>query len=83
MREFLQKKYLVAVLLVAILTLSPSVASAQPAPPHLFIGSATIDDNPAGDGTVVAALVDGQPVVAELVSGGSYTMMVEPKTVAF
>ena len=83
MREFLRKKYLVAVLLVAIFTLSPSVASAQPAPPHLFIGSATIDGNPAADGTAVAALVDGQQVVAEPVSGGSYRIMVEPKTGSF
>ena len=83
MREFLRQKYLVAALLVAILTLSPSVASAQPAPPHLFIGSATIDGNPAADGTVVAALVDGQQVVAEPVSGGSYTIIVEPKTGSF
>jgi len=83
LREFLRNKYLVAALLVAILTLSPSLASAQPAPPHLFIGSATIDGNPAADGTVVAALVDGQQVVAEPVSGGSYTKMVEPKMGSF
>jgi len=83
LREFLRQKYLVAALLVAILTLSPSVASAQPAPPHLFIGSATIDGNPAADGTVVAALVDGQQVAAEPVSGGSYTIIVEPKTGSF
>ena len=83
MREFLRQKYLVAALLVAILTLSPSVASAQPAPPHLFIGSATIDGNPAADGTVVAALVDGQQVAVEPVSGGSYTIIVEPKTGSF
>ena len=83
MRVFLRNKYLVAALLVAILTLSPSVASAPPAPPHLFLGSATFDGNPAADGTAVAALVDGQQVVAEPVSGGSYTIMVEPKTGSF
>jgi len=83
LREFLRKRYSVAALLVAILTLSPSVASAQPAPPHLFIGSATIDGNPAADGTVVAALVDGQQVVVEPVSGDSYTKMVELKTGSF
>ena len=34
----------------------------QPAPPHVFAGTVTIDSNPAPPGTVVTALVDGIPV---------------------
>ena len=83
MREFLRQKYLVAALFVVILTLSPSVASAQPALPHVFIGSAPVNGNPAADGPVVAALVDGQQVAAAPVSGGSYHVVVGPKTGSF
>jgi len=84
LREFLRQKYLLAALFVAILTLLPSVASAQRVIPHAFLGLATVNGNPASDGTVVAAFVDGRQVVAESVSGGSYpVLMVEPDADSF
>ena len=84
MKEFLRQKYLVAALFVAILTLLPSVVLAQRVIPHAFLGSATVNGNPASDGTVVAALVDGRQVVAESVSGGSYpVLLVEPDANSF
>ena len=84
MREFLRQQYLVAALFVAILTLLPSVASAQRVIPHAFLGLATVNGNPASDGTVVAALVDGRQVVAKSVSGGSYpVLLVEPDADSF
>ena len=84
MREFLRQKYLVAALFTAILTLLPSVASAQRVIHHAFLGLATVNGNPASDGTVVAAFVDGRQVVAESVSGGSYpVLMVEPDADSF
>ena len=84
MREFLRQKYLVAALFIAILTLLPSVASAQRVIPHAFLGLATVNGNPASDGTVVAAFVDGRQVAAESVSGGSYpVLMVEPDADSF
>jgi len=72
LREILRTKILIAVAVVAFLFLMPSGASAQPPPPHVFIGSATINGSPAADGMVVAALVDGRQVAAKMVSGGSY-----------
>ena len=72
MREILRTKILIAVAVVAFLFLMPSGASAQPPPPHVFIGSATINGSPAADGMVVAAVVDGRQVAAKMVSGGSY-----------
>ena len=52
--------------------------------PHAFLGLATVNGNPASDGTVVAAFVDGRQVVAESVSGGSYpVLMVEPDADSF
>ena len=84
MKEFLRQKYLVAALFVAILTLLPSVVLAQRVIPHAFLGLATVNGNPASDGTVVAALVDGRQVVAESVSGGSYpVLLVEPDANSF
>ena len=84
MREFLRQKYLVAALFMAILTLLPSVATAQRVIPHAFLGLATVNGNPASDGTVVAAFVDGRQVAAESVSGGSYpVLMVEPDADSF
>ncbi|MCD5404825.1 MAG: hypothetical protein LR097_13500 [Dehalococcoidia bacterium] len=75
---------MLAALFVAILTLLPSVASAQRVIPHAFLGLATVNGNPASDGTVVAAFVDGRQVVAESVSGGSYpVLMVEPDADSF
>ena len=84
LREFLRQDYLIAALFVGILTLSPSVASAQRVIPHAFLGLATVNGNPVSDGTVVAALVDGQQVVAGPVSGGSYpVLLVEPEADSF
>ena len=69
---------------MAILTLLPSVVLAQRVIPHAFLGLATVNGNPASDGTVVAALVDGRQVVAESVSGGSYpVLLVEPDANSF
>ena len=79
LREFPRPRYLIGVVIVAMLLLSPSVASAQRVIPHAFLGSATINGSPVADGTVVAALVDGRQVVAKSVSGGSYpVLLVEP-----
>ena len=79
MREFPRPRYLIGVVIVAMLLLSPSLASAQRVIPHAFLGSATINGSPVADGTVVAALVDGRQVVAKSVSGGSYpVLLVEP-----
>ena len=79
MREFPRPRFLFAVVIIAILLLLPSVASAQRVIPHAFLGSATINGSPVADGTVVAALVDGRQVTAKSVSGGSYpVLLVEP-----
>ena len=46
----------------------------QPAPPHIFAGTVTVNGNPAPPGTVITALVDGVPApgaetTAEVASG--------------
>ena len=84
MREIPRTKILIAVAVVAFLFLMPSGASAQRVIPHAFLGLATINGSPAADGTVVAALVDGQQVAAKSVSGGSYpVLLIEPANDSF
>jgi len=52
--------------------------------PHAFLGLATVNGNPAADGTVVAAFVDGQQVDEKYVTGGAYpVLLVAPTTDSF
>jgi outer membrane biosynthesis protein TonB len=53
---------------------SPTPSGAgQNLPPHIFIGSVTIDGAPAPDGTVVTALVNGAEVGSAVVTDGKFT----------
>ncbi len=61
--------------LAMLLVLLPSVVSAQQVPPHVFLGSATVNGSPAPDGTSVAAFVDGEQVASVVVTDGSYPAM--------
>lgn len=52
---------------------SSGTLSAQGPPPHVFVGSASIDGQPAPAGTVVAALVGGSEVASVIVDAtGTY-----------
>ena len=62
--------------LVLLFTL-PASASAQRLPPHVFVGTATVDGAAASDGTAVTAWVGGVQVASGAVSGGSYTIVVD------
>jgi hypothetical protein len=75
LRDITQPRYIFAVTIVAVLLMLPSVVSAQRVIPHAFLGSATVNGFPAADGTVVAALVDGQQMAATSVTGGSYPVL--------
>ena len=84
LRNILQPRYVIATTIVVLLLMLPSVVSAQRVAPHAFLGSATVNGSPAADGTVVAALVDGQQVVAKPVTGGSYpVLLVDPSGESF
>jgi hypothetical protein len=69
------------ILAIAALGLALAVSSgavnasvpAQGGPPHVFLGSAIINGNPAPEGTVVAALIDGVTVsTVEVNASGRY-----------
>lgn len=66
-------RFLVVAVVTALLFILPSMVSAQQVPPHVFLGSVTVNGSPAMDGTSVAAFVDGRQVASVVVSGGSYT----------
>ena len=89
LREIPRPRFLIAAAVVALLLVLPAIimpsgASAQRVIPHAFLGLATVNGNPAADGTVVAALVDGRQVAAKSVSGGSYpVLLVEPSNDSF
>ena len=72
-------KVLVAAAVTALFLVLPSIAAAQKALPHGFLGSATLNGSPAVNGTAVAALIDGRQVESVAVSGGTYpVLLIEP-----
>ena len=84
LKNTLQPRYVIATTIVVLLLMVPSVVSAQRVIPHAFLGSATVNGSPAANGTVVAALVDGQEVAAKSVTGGTYpVLLVEPSGESF
>ena len=52
-------RVLALVAVMALLLMLPAVASAQAVPPHVFIGTATLNNIPVAAGTMVSAMVDG------------------------
>ena len=75
------------ILAIAALSLALTVSSGavnasvptQGGPPHVFLGSAIINGNPAPEGTVVAALIDGVTVsTVEVNASGRYVNLQVP-----
>ncbi len=68
---------------IALLFILPATVSAQRVPPHVFVGTATIDGARAPDGITVSVWVDGQQAASATVSGGSYTISVDQGEASF
>ena len=80
------KAKFLAILAVMVLILTlPSIASAQRLPPHVFVGTAWIDDAAAAEGTTVTAWVAGAQVAATTTTGtgGDYTLIVDQGDASF
>ncbi|PKB78548.1 MAG: hypothetical protein BZY88_17820 [SAR202 cluster bacterium Io17-Chloro-G9] len=56
---------------------SLSNAQAQQPPTHVFKGTASVDGNPAPNGTTVSAWIDGNGVAKTTVQGGTYSLSVQ------
>ncbi len=58
---------------IALITLLPSMASAQSVLPHIFFGAVTeYSKFPTGDGNTISAWVDGLKVASVNTAGGKY-----------
>ena len=70
-------KVLALLAVMAMVLIVPAVAFAQAVPPHIFIGSVTVNGLSAPSGTVVSAVIDGvEQGNATVSTAGSYTLQV-------
>ena len=70
-------RFLTLVMALALLLAIPTAAFAQRVPPHVFVGSVTLDGATAADGAAVTAWIDGEQVAATTASGGSYSLIID------
>ena len=63
-----------------LFTFLATVLAQQPNVPHVFAGSASLDGAIAADGTVVTAWVDAAQAASATVTGGEYSIKVNPGT---
>jgi len=83
-------RFLGLVTALALLLAIPTSVFAQRVPPHVFVGTVTLDGVAAVDGAAVTAWIDGEQVAAANASGGEYNILVDQgdstfagKTVSF
>ena len=70
-------RFLALVTALLLLLAIPTSVFAQRVPPHVFVGSATLDGVAAADGAAVTAWVDGEQVAATTVSSGEYSLLID------
>ena len=83
-------RFLALVTALALLLAIPTSVFAQRVPPHVFVGTVTLDGAAAVDGAAVTAWIDGEQVASTNASGGDYSLLVDQgdssfagKTVSF
>jgi len=86
----IKTRFLTLVMALALLLAIPTAVFAQRVPPHVFVGTASLDGTAAVDGAAVTAWIDGEQVAATNASGGEYNLLVDQgdstfagKTVSF
>jgi hypothetical protein len=70
-------RFLTLVMALALLLAIPTAVFAQRVPPHVFVGTASLDGTSAVDGAAVTAWIDGKQVAATNASGGEYDLLVD------
>jgi hypothetical protein len=70
-------RFLTLVMALALLLAIPTAVFAQRVPPHVFVGTASLNGVAAADGAAVTAWVDGEQVADAYASGGDYTLLVD------
>ena len=76
-------RFLALVTALALLLAIPTSVFAQRVPPHVFVGSVTLDGTAAVDGAAVTAWIDGEQVAATNASGGDYSLLVDQGNSSF
>ena len=72
-------RFLALVTALALLLAIPTAVFAQKVPPHVFVGAVTLDGATAADGAAVTVWIDDEQVASTTVSGGEYSVLVEPE----
>ena len=70
-------RFLALVTALALLLAIPTSVFAQRVPPHVFVGSATLDGVAVADGAAVTAWIDGEQVAATTASSGEYSLLID------
>ena len=83
-------RFLALVTALALLLAIPTSVLAQRVPPHVFVGTVTLDGAGVVDGGAVTAWIDGEQVAAANAAGGNYAVQIDQgdssyagKTVSF
>ena len=76
-------RLLTLVMALMLLLAIPTSVFAQRVPPHVFVGTVTLDGAGAADGAAVTAWVDDAQVAATTVSGGEYNLIVDQGDASF
>ena len=78
-------KILAIVAVIVLLLTLPSLVSAQRLPPHVFVGTAWIDDVAAPEGTSITAWVGGAEAASTTTTGdgGDYVIQVDQGDLSF
>ena len=72
-------RFLALVTALALLLAIPTAVFAQKVPPHVFVGTVTLDGATAADGAAITVWIDGVQVASTTASGGDYNVLVEPE----
>ena len=70
-------RFLTLVMALALLLAIPTAVFAQRVPPHVFVGTASLNGVAAADGSAITAWVDGEQVADTYASSGDYTLIVD------
>jgi len=70
-------RFLTLVMALALLLAIPTAVFAQRVPPHVFVGTASLDGASAVDGAAVTAWIDGEQVASTHADGGEYSLLID------
>jgi PGF-CTERM protein len=70
------KLILICIFIGTFIILPFGIYAQPPTPPHLFQGAAFINNEPAVNGTIISAVINGIEVANTTIENGAYSLMV-------